>query len=85
MELNHQRIRVTQKIRSLIRAAAERRAGFTLVPLVRFANGAEHREAREQCSLEPPPKDEAIGSARTACFPRDVICHAPIMFHKETL
>ena len=57
----------TTKDRSLIRAAAERCAGFAIVPLVRFANGAEHREAR-QC-VQSNREQNRLTFARTAVLP----------------
>ena len=48
-------------------SAAERCAGGALVPLVRFANGAELREAR-QC-VQSNREQEQLTFARTAVLP----------------
>ncbi|MBI1807003.1 MAG: hypothetical protein HYR76_08140, partial [Ignavibacteria bacterium] len=48
-------------------SAAERCAGGALVPLVRFANGAEHREARQCVQVER--SQQKLTFARTAVLP----------------
>ena len=40
-----------------MKAAAERCAGYALVPLVRFANGAEHQEERQCVRCERKPEE----------------------------
>ena len=67
--------RVPQPFAPLMRAAAECRVGFTLVPREPFASRTARNIGKyERNAIQPDlPKVEQIGLARNAYFPRDIM------------